>query len=435
MKYPFISKHLHIPWVRNSRSAFIWNMIGSGCNATMTFVLMLCITRFCDVEACGIFSIGFAIAQLMWTIGMFEEGTYQVTDATGKFTFPQYTAFKIISCALMMIISPIYIIYMHLSLYKGFIAFLLCLFKMTDAASNLYFSLFQQHSRLDISGFSMTVRVVLSMVVIALTLWFTGSLSLAITIAIIISVLWIMLFEINYSKRLAPIKPDFNKSAMRSIFIECLPLFISTFIINYIYNIPKYSIEMFFDDTSQAYFNYVYSVAFVMNLFSLFALKPMQTKLTEYWNSYEDDKFKSTVLKISIIMGVASCVLAIFFAFFGPQILGLFYGVDLSIFNLSFFLVLLGGGVSAIVNVFYNALTVMRLQKFLVFGYVVSAFVSSLASKYVVSIWGVLGACWMFIISMFLILVTFILIFFIGFKRKNLISNFISHIFKNFSDK
>ncbi len=406
----------------NERSAIIWNMIGSGLNASMTFVLTLCITRFCNVEMCGVFAIGYAIAQLMWTVGMFEEGTYQVTDASGNLTFPQYTGFKIISCVLMAIISPLYVLYMHFTMYKAGIAILLCMLKMTDAASNLYFSLFQQHGRLDISGFSMAVRDVLAMVMIALTLWITdgteAGLALSIFLASVVSVIWIFLYEVREAKAFAPIRPDFNPKAMRRLFFQCLPLFVSTFLINYIYNIPKYGIEQFFDDVTQAHFNYVYSVAFIMNLFSLFALKPLQTQLTAFWASGEDLKFKKSVGRVCGVMAAISLGLAALFSVFGPAVLGWVYGVNLSAYNFSFFLVLLGGGISAIINVLYNAVTVMRLQRFLLIGYGGSAILTLILSPYLISAHGVLGACWSFIASMLIILILFIGIFLLGLRRK-----------------
>ncbi len=415
MNFDFLNKD-RTPEERKKK-AFIWNMAGSACNASITFVLTLCVTRFCGVEQCGVFSIGFAIAQLMWTIGMFEEGTYQVTDASNKLTFPQYTAFKILVCILMAVVSPFYALYMHMTLYKTYIAVLLCIFKLTDAASNLYFSLFQQHGRLDVSGFSMTVRNVVSMLVIALILLLTKSLALAIIVASALSIVWIVVFEMGFAKTLTDIKPDFNPHAMSRLFFGCLPLFLSTFLINYIYNIPKYGIEQFYDSTAQAYFNYVYSVAFIMNLFSLFALKPLQTKLTELWNTGKDEEFKYSVLKTSAAMGFISLAMAFLLAFLGPPILGWIYGVDLSIYHRSFFLVMIGGGISAVVNVLYNAITVMRLQQFLLIGYGTSAVLSVILSKYLISQSGVHGACWLFILSMALILAVFAVIFILGYKH------------------
>ena len=83
----------------------IWNAAGSAVYAASSFLMLLIVVRLCgDVEA-GIFSMGYAIAQLMLTIGVFESTTYFATDAANRFSYEQYLAFKIITCVLMVIVS------------------------------------------------------------------------------------------------------------------------------------------------------------------------------------------------------------------------------------------------------------------------------------------------------------------------------------------
>ena len=71
--------------VKNGR-VYLWNTLGSIASATQNFAFLLVITRTAGKELAGDYSVSYAIANLMWTIGIFEATNYFVTDADNRFT-------------------------------------------------------------------------------------------------------------------------------------------------------------------------------------------------------------------------------------------------------------------------------------------------------------------------------------------------------------
>ena len=65
-------------------------MMGSLTNAAASVILLMAVTRSCGAAVGGVFSIAFAIAQLMLTIGGYEMRPYQSTDVTEQFSFRHY---------------------------------------------------------------------------------------------------------------------------------------------------------------------------------------------------------------------------------------------------------------------------------------------------------------------------------------------------------
>ena len=74
----------------SQREIYGWNIFGSLCNAFVSVILMMIITRITGEKDGGIFALAFAAAQLMFTIGGFEMRVYQSTDVNEVFKFKHY---------------------------------------------------------------------------------------------------------------------------------------------------------------------------------------------------------------------------------------------------------------------------------------------------------------------------------------------------------
>ena len=81
---------------------FIWNMLGSLCNAFSSMLLLIVVNRATNAYNGGLFSLGFATAQMMTTLGTLEVRNYQATDVKEEFSFNDYYSFRISTCAFML---------------------------------------------------------------------------------------------------------------------------------------------------------------------------------------------------------------------------------------------------------------------------------------------------------------------------------------------
>ena len=109
----------------SNRRIVLWNAAGSAVYALSSFLLLIIVIRTCGEVEGGVFSIGYAIAQLMLTVGVFESTTYFATDAGNRFTYAQYLAFKIATCALMVAASIGYVLSFGFDAHKAAVAYAL----------------------------------------------------------------------------------------------------------------------------------------------------------------------------------------------------------------------------------------------------------------------------------------------------------------------
>ena len=65
---------------KNVKKAFLWNMIGSTSYSVSSFLYLMVVTRICGVAPAGFFSLSYATAQLLLTVGRYGMRTYQATD-------------------------------------------------------------------------------------------------------------------------------------------------------------------------------------------------------------------------------------------------------------------------------------------------------------------------------------------------------------------
>ena len=93
---------------KNVKKAFLWNMIGSSCYSLSSFLYLMVVTRVCGVEPAGFFSLSYATAQLLLTLGRYGMRTYQATDLRRKYLFSEYGVSRILTCGLMLIFGIIY---------------------------------------------------------------------------------------------------------------------------------------------------------------------------------------------------------------------------------------------------------------------------------------------------------------------------------------
>lgn len=388
-----------------------WNMMGSLVNAATSVVLLMMVTRTLGDEKAGIFSLGFSVSLMMQTVGVFEVRPFQSTDIYKQFTFSQYFSFRLLSCLLMLICAIGYVLVNAFSAEKAWVILLLCILKCVEAVCDVFNGQAQQNERLDIAGFSLSVRVCVYCVGFLLSLLLTRNLLLSCAVMTVFALLWLLFFDVKTGKYFEKCRLDFQKSALLGIFKACFPLFLASFLMMYINNAPKFSVDAYLSDEYQTYYGIIFMPASVINLFSLFAFRPLLTKLTAMWNENRQKVFLLTVGKLILwILFVTAAALTAGWLL-GIPVLTLLYGTDLSAYKAELMVVLVGGGFNALCVLLYYMITVMRRQKYVLIGYVVAALTAYFAGDRFVRAYGLMGASYTYLLSVVVLCVLFIGIF------------------------
>ena len=92
----------------------------------------------------------------------------------------------------------------------------------------------------------------------------------------------------------------------------------------------------------------------------------------------------------------------------GIPVLSILYGVDLSAYRIELVILLLGGGLMALINFFTMVITVTRYQKHLVWGYLIVSISFLLQGKKIAASYGIMGISGFYTLSMTVLAVIFL---------------------------
>ena len=91
------------------KTAYIWNTWAAMLNSFQSVLILMVISRIDPVTDAGVFTIAFAIGNLMLTIGQYGIRQFQVSDVQEKYSFREYVGARIITSSLMVIVSFFYV--------------------------------------------------------------------------------------------------------------------------------------------------------------------------------------------------------------------------------------------------------------------------------------------------------------------------------------
>ena len=393
------------------KEAYVWNSVSAILNSFQSVVILMVISRIDNINDAGTFVIAYAIANLMIMIGKYGIRHYQVSDIKEKFSFKTYFVHRITTTIMMILVAVIYVSFFMLrgeyDLNKSIVVILICAIKAVDAFEDVFHGMFQQHARLDIGGkilsFRLFIYIVEFMVVYYFShrLIFTGLICLITTLCLMIVLNTMALKEFPFERG------DIDRGQFKSLCVDCFPLFISTFLMAYVGNAPKYSIDVVLSSQEQAQFNYIFMPVFVISLMSTFIYQPMINRLAIIWNKNQFSKFWKLIFRqIVIILGLTAASMGGGYLL-GIPVMSLLYSVDLSAYRIELTILLLGGGMLALVNFFTMVITVTRYQKYLIWGYIVISAAFVLRGKTTAATYGIEGISIFYTAAMFVLALIF----------------------------
>ena len=388
------------------RSSYLWNAINACVSAMVSPLILIVITRSnpTDLEDAGIFSIAFAVANLLLFLGQYGFRRFQSSDVNERYSFEEYYGIRFITCAAMMIAALGYCVFgtyaRGYSAKKFAVIMLICALKLVQAFSDVIHGRMQQLGRLDVATKSSCSRYICEILSFCIVYIATHNLLAASCACVIVSVIVFFITSYNVGRDYCNYKPSYDRAAMKRLFIEGFPLFLSLFLNMYISNAPKYAIDAYLTEDVQAIYNLVFMPAYVISLIAHFIFNPILTSYAEVWARKEFGKFRSLVLRQCGVVTGLTLLAILVAATFGIPVLSWIYKVDLAEHKMSLCVVVIGGGMLAFATFFNTVITIVRLHRTLLYSYGATALAALVLSKYFVVNYGIMGAVVMYTVLM-----------------------------------
>lgn len=404
----------------NFKKSFIWNTIGSGLNSINSLLLLIIVTRINGVSNAGIFTLSFATACMFYIVAIYSGRTYQVTETDKEVSDNEYIINRIITSLVMILISFLFAIFYNYNNYKIIIFMLICGFKCIEAICDVFHGILQKNNRLDIVGKSLLLRSLLNIIIFVIIDMITKNLIFS-CISLIVSNIFVLIFIDIKKSLLYKEKSNYiNKKSIFKIFTFGFYVFAFTFVANYIVNAQRYPIDSFLEDNLQTIFGIIIMPGTIIMLVNQFIIQPIIIKLKESYLSKLKEQFLSIIYKVILLTLLTGLLVMITAYFIGIPILNLMYGLNLKIYLYNLILVLFGATLYTVSSVLSNGLIVLRKTKIQMFIYIIIAIFTTIISNKFVYLFGFNGAIYSYLLTMILLLLLYIIVFFINVRKKDL---------------
>lgn len=385
-------------------------------------VMLIVITRTNGLVDAGIFSISYAIAGLMLYIGEFGVRKYQASDVLEKSSFADYFTFRIFSCSAMVIVSGAYaaygLIFGSYTMYKFMIIILVCLIKVVEAFADVFYGRYQQQRRLDVSAKTTVFRIAAGMAACMISLVITQNLLVSVFVWFVVSLITMSLSTLVVASEFCTIEYRFNFTAQKTIFLSCLPIFLGHFLLLYVGNAPKYAIDACMTEVDQAYYNFIFMPVFVIEMLANFIFNPVLVKLADAWHEKNYQVFNRMVLRQVGVIGILTVIVIAGAYLLGCPILSWLYNADVNPLRTELCILMIGGGMLALVGFFAVVVTVIRCQHRLIAGYIFVAIIARILSNYIVGNCGLMGAAILYTILIATLALFFMTVLLISIKTE-----------------
>ena len=394
----------------SGRSGALWNTIGGTISAGQSAIILIFISHKMGIVTAGIVTIAYAVANLFMTMGKYGMRNFQVTDTGDRYSFGDYVYMRIFSVIAATVISCIYLVlccnFAGYDFTKSVIIFEVIVLKMTDSLEDVYIGRYQQTGRLDIGAKIMALRLFISTLAICVVVCMGGNIHAALLIGIVISVI----IDVYFIYRITPVTKTYvgacNLKNVRQLLKMGFPLCVGVTLSIYIGNAPKYMIDWYMDEETQAIFGYIMMPVFVITLLNQFLYQPVVKTLGDLWNEGQPREFMKKVGMQYLIIALLTIVVLVIGYFVGLPVLSVLYNTDLTSYGKEFAVLLFGGGCYALAYYLNVPITTIRKQGIIAAGYAAAALSTLIFGKYFVVSYGLVGASVLYlIINVILVLI------------------------------
>ena len=378
------------------RASFLWNMVAYTSNSFQSMLLLMVITRQGDLEGAAIFSIAYTAASMLSYVGKYSVRNYQVSDVKREYTYGEYAYTRKMTVFAMLMATAAYLIYCWIfkdySAYKTACVLLMVGYRLIESLEDVFHGDLQLNQRLDIASKIWGIRTLAYIVSFMALYRIAGSILIAAVGSLLITIM--LFFGLNHMvSGIFPRNEECQKRNVLQLLKACFPIALSTFLMVYISNSPKYAVDAVLTSEEQACFNIVFMPVFVITLLGSYMYNPFVSKMASFWKEGRAEELKRLIIRQIMIILFLSLIVIIGGRLFGIRILELLYKVSLEHYEWEFTCLMIAGGALAIFNLLLVIATVIRRQKMLLYISVVSALAFVVGNKRILLLAGVRRMC------------------------------------------
>ncbi|HCF70883.1 MAG TPA: polysaccharide biosynthesis protein [Syntrophomonas sp.] len=377
-----------------------WSLLGNAVYSVCQWGILMVLAKRGSALMVGQFALSLAITAPVYMFSNLQLRVVQATDARNQYAFGHYLGLRVLTVTASLLIIGLIIMAGD---YQGNTAWVILwvgLAKGFESFSDIVFGLLQKHECMNRVAVSLLFKGPLTLLVVVLALWTTGSIVAAVMGLALVWLLLLLGYDLVNARQFSRIQPVLELRKLRPLILISLPLGVVMMFISLNTNIPRYFIEGKIGTEELGYFaalTYVTVAGAVM----IDALeRSAAPRLAKYYSGGLFKDFRALLLKLvlsGLALGVAGLVVVLLF---GPKILTILYQPGYAAYAHVFALIMVGSGLGYMASFFGCAMTAARCFKIQPFLHALIVLVSVLSSAVLIPLKGLEGAAYVLIITM-----------------------------------
>lgn len=396
--------------MKKDKKNFVWNVIGLSLNAFVSLFLLIVVKRINGIDTAGIFTYAFSLSCLFYISCCFFSRTFQVSEYKREFSFGDYFSSRIIFDVINLVIAFIFCIISGFDKYKIIIIILLTFYKCIEALCDSIFAQMQIEGNLYRSGISYSLKAILGIIIFFLIDYYTKSLLLSV-IGLCVSIL-VVLFVYDFSSLENKIgRLTFNKDKFKKLLIVTFPIFIYSFLQNYLSNSQKIIMTYFIENKLQTIFGILIMPATMLILVGNYIIMPFVNDLTDRYKNKQYKEFDKVVNKMCLAVIIIGLVCILLAYLFGIPVLNFIYNINLEEYKMMLIVILVGSIFTSMVMVFSNALTILTINKKQTIMYLIISLIATVITIILANFYGIKGLCYSYLVTFLLLVSSFYIVY------------------------
>ncbi|MFB2933851.1 lipopolysaccharide biosynthesis protein [Aerosakkonemataceae cyanobacterium BLCC-F154] len=400
---------------------FIWTFAGNFVYAACQWGMLVLLAKIGRAEMVGQFTLGLAVTAPVIMLTNLQLRTIQATDARQQYQFGDYLGLRLLGTALALI----GIVGITLKAgYRGetsLVILVIGLAKGFESISDIFYGLIQQYERMDRIAISMMIKGPLSLLMLALGIYLSGSvvggaIGLAIAWATILlgydirsgclilkTNLWGTGSQRKSSSQAIQnlLQPRWHLKTLSKLVWLALPLGLVMMLISLNSNIPQYFIEGYLGEGQLGIFAAIAYLMVAGNMVVGALGQSANPRLAKYYAAGDSIAFRTLMLKL-VGIGAFLGGIAVLVAFvMGQQILTLIYRPEYAQQADLFIWLMVAAGIGYVASFLGYGMTAARYFRIQIPLFTAVTGTSAIACLWLIPIWGLHGAATGLILAAF----------------------------------
>lgn len=350
----------------NYKKDILFNTVGNFAYLGALWLMSILVVRLGNFELAGYFSLALTMSNIFISLASYTVRLFYAADIQRKYQDHQYFYMRVFTTALSFILCIAGTVVFGYSSYSLAIIVLFYIYKIFEMLSDILFGALQRCGKLYLSGYSMTLKAVVSLIVFSGMLLISDSLICTIIAIDVVAAAIFFFVDIPIARRQKIDFASFSKEDLRPIKLLlriCFPLFLVGLCYNTIPSIPRLTFERLYSAEQFGIYSSLSTVTVLISTAVTCVTTPLIPKLAELYQKKETKSLAATtlyLLGIVFAVGLAALVLA---HFLGEQVLAWIFGDEVRSYMSVFKWIIVATVLTSVIICLNDFFTAVERQK------------------------------------------------------------------------